>query len=66
MVYSCSEGSARLQHEMERRTALPCAAQVYMVGRDMKKLEAAASTIRAEVGKSAMLEIFQCDLSNLE
>ena len=40
--------------------------QVYMVGRDMKKLEDAAKNIRAEIGKSAMLETIQGDLSNME
>eukprot|EP00983_Pelagomonas_calceolata_P081716 1155666-Pelagomonas_calceolata.AAC.1 len=37
-----------------------------MVGRDLKKLEAAAAAIRKEIGKSAKLEIIQCDLSNME
>jgi short-subunit dehydrogenase len=37
-----------------------------MVARDTKKLEAAAEKIRGEVGKGAMLEVMQCDLSNME
>eukprot|EP00200_Dunaliella_tertiolecta_P001167 CAMPEP_0202363440 /NCGR_PEP_ID=MMETSP1126-20121109/15231_1 /ASSEMBLY_ACC=CAM_ASM_000457 /TAXON_ID=3047 /ORGANISM="Dunaliella tertiolecta, Strain CCMP1320" /LENGTH=332 /DNA_ID=CAMNT_0048957851 /DNA_START=15 /DNA_END=1010 /DNA_ORIENTATION=- len=40
--------------------------EVYMVGRDLKKLEAAAAAIRKEIGKSAKLEIIQCDLSNMD
>lgn len=42
------------------------APQVYMVARNMKKLEAAAQQIRKEIGKAAQLELYQCDLTSME
>ncbi|KAF5830029.1 hypothetical protein DUNSADRAFT_15155 [Dunaliella salina] len=41
-------------------------AKVYMVGRNMEKLDAAAAAIRKEIGKSAMIETILCDLSNMD